>query len=148
MNDQKTLYVRADKESIKECKLIDTHRICKRTQLTHLLSGSYTCETQVIRNNITGLSDKICQFSPYKIKDLVHVPLYSDGFYVFIPEKEQELNIVCRNFSMTKLISTANLVHINDRYIITTDSLIIKTDKSVEYHSYIKKGGGGTQTAT
>ena len=138
LNDQKTLYVPADKESIKECKLIDTHRICKRTQPTHLLSESYTCETQIIGNSITSLSDKICQFSPFKIKDLVYVPLYSDGSYVFIPEKEQELNIVCRNFSKTKLISTANLVHSNDRCIITTDILIIKTDKSVEYHSYIK----------
>ena len=131
LNDQKTLYVPADKESIKECKLIDTHRICKRSEPTHLLSESYTCETQIIRNSITSLSYKICQFSPFKIKDLVYVPLYSDESYVFIPEKEQELNIACRNFSMTKLISTANLVHSNDRCIITTDSLIIKTDKSV-----------------
>ena len=36
LSDQKTLYVPADKESIKECKLIDTHRICERTQPTHL----------------------------------------------------------------------------------------------------------------
>ena len=138
LNDPKTLYVPADKESIKECKLIDTHRICKRTQPTHLLFETYTWETQIIRNSITSLSDKICQFSRFKIKELVYVPLYSGGSYVFIPEKEQELNIVCRNFSMTKLILTPNLVHSNDRCIITVDSLIIKTDKSVEYHSYFK----------
>ena len=62
LNDQKTLYVPADKESIKECKLIDTHRICKRTQPTHLLSESYTCETQIIRNSITALAIKFVSF--------------------------------------------------------------------------------------
>ena len=132
LNEQRTIYVPGDQEFVANCKKLDSLRICKRVQPSYLISEVYTCENQIVRNSIKSLDYKICQFSPFKINELVYLQLYQENGYIIIPEREIEINILCSEQSSNRLINGAMMLESSDDCVINSDSIIMKLRKTYE----------------
>lgn len=132
VNIQKTLYIPTDRETINRCKNIDIHEICKRNQPLIEISGTQTCDNQIIRSSVKSLDYNFRQMSPSKINELVYIQLNDEKAYLLIPEKDLEINILCDKNAQHLTLPKAIFLESDENCILQTDSLIIKLRKTSE----------------
>ena len=103
--EQKTLYVQTDKGALNNCKNVDFHKMCKRHQPSYLVSGTNTCNNQIIRTRAKSLD------------------------YIVVPKEEIELNIFCDKNSQQLTLSEAIFLETDGNCILHTNSMTIKLQK-------------------
>ncbi|XP_051167384.1 uncharacterized protein LOC127285425 [Leptopilina boulardi] len=129
-NIEKNMYVPSDIETIKLCKEIDDLRICKRNQPTYLISETNSCETSIIRRQNKHVTDQICQFSAFRILELVFIPLRDPNQYILVPEMPFELSVWCGTHTQTIKLNSASLLFSDNDCTIQTPKSILKLRKS------------------
>ncbi|XP_051170402.1 uncharacterized protein LOC127287486 [Leptopilina boulardi] len=140
-NLEKNIYVPSDVDSLKLCKEIDELRICKRTQPSYFISETHSCETSIIRRQNKHVNNDVCQFSAFRILELVFIPLKDPNQYVLVPEVPFELNVWCGTNTQTLKLNSASLLFSDEDCIIQTPKSILKLRKSKVRRSdiYFKK---------
>ena len=117
-NLEKSFYLYMHFETLKSCKNIDDLRICKRTQSTYLIRETHSCETTIMKHQNTRISDKTCQFSVFRILELIFIPLKDPHQYILIPEAHSELNVLCKTNAQTLKLNFTSLLFSNEDCII------------------------------
>ena len=115
---------------LQACKNLDELRICKRLKPSYLISETQSCETVILRCQNKEITDQMCQFSVFRILELVFVPLKNPNQYILVPETPLELNVLCRTRLETLRLNSASLLSINTDCIIQTPRSILKLRKS------------------
>ena len=78
INDQRTLYIPTSESDLNNCKFLSTIKICKRKNPSYLLAEAKSCETQLIKNSVRTLDNKICQLNVIIIDQTVFYILQND----------------------------------------------------------------------
>ena len=138
INLEKSFYVYSDLSTLQNCKNLEEIKICKRTQPSYLIIEIQNCETSRLRNQNEVISDHICQFSAFRILELLFIPLKDPNQYIIIPEHEIELNTLCNLQSRSVVISKPSLIYSDSDCIIQTPKSILKMLKSIEHNTDIK----------
>ena len=115
-----------DFENLSSCKNIDDLRICKRTQSTYLISEIHSCEATIMKHQDKWIFDKTCQFSVFRILELVFISLKDPNQYILIPEAPSELNVLCGTNAQTLKLNSASLLFSNEDCIIQTPKSVLK----------------------
>ena len=91
-------------------KFIDDTRICKRSQPRYLISEVHSRETAIKKHQSKQISNEICQFSVFRILELIFIPLNDPNQYILIPEMPLELNVSYGSTMHTIKVSFASLL--------------------------------------
>ncbi|XP_051175020.1 uncharacterized protein LOC127290481 [Leptopilina boulardi] len=137
INNEKSLYVPSDIKLLEKCKKLENQYICKRTQPTYLISEIENCETSIIRNHNKIISDRICEFSVFRIYEIAFIPLHDPDQYIIIPESEVELTTTCESRITIINIKEPSIVFSNSDCEIHTPKSILKLRKSIEHKTDI-----------
>lgn len=138
INPEKSFYVPTDFITLQNCKKLENTFICKRVQPSFLVSEIQNCETNIIKSQAKIISDKICEFSVFKISELAFIPLHDSNQYLIIPEKEIEINTICNEKNKIITLKEPSLVYSNSDCIIETPKSILKLRTSLEHNFDIK----------
>lgn len=131
INDQKTLYIPTSESDLSYCKLLGIIKICKRKNPSYLLAETKSCETQLIKNSVKIINNKICQINVIIIDQTVIYTLKkNEQGVIMIPNKEEIVHIYCENSNYEKTITGVTLIKALDNCILHTEYTIVKLSKT------------------
>lgn len=137
INSERSLYIPSDVKLLDNCKKIENHYICKRTQPTYLVSEIENCETSIIKNQNKIISDRICEFSVFRILELAFIPLHDTNQYIIIPESEVELTTNCKSSVNSIYVKEPSIIFSNSDCELHTPKSILKFKQSIEHRTDI-----------
>ncbi|XP_043479473.1 uncharacterized protein LOC122509439 [Leptopilina heterotoma] len=138
INQERTFFVPSDTTTLKNCKTLEDTYICKRLQPSFLISEVENCETSIVKHRYKTISDKVCDFSVFKISEMAFIPLHDPNQFLIIPEHEMELNALCDTKNQIITIKEPSLIHSNSNCILHTPKSILKLHNSIEHKFDIK----------
>ena len=130
LDEQKTLYVPSDEKTINVCKKPDNVYVCNRAQSIHLVSEIDSCENFINRSSIKRLNKKNCQFSPFRVNEIVFIQLRQEHPYIVIPEKSTTLHILCGTSNEYIKLESAQKITSNESCTINSEGTIMKINPS------------------
>lgn len=130
INDQRTLYIPTSETDLSYCKLLGITKICKRKNPSYLLAETKSCETQLIKNSVKIINNKMCQINVIFIDQTVFYILQNEQGAIMIPNKEEIVQIYCKNSNYEKSITGVTLITALDNCILHTEYTIVKLSKT------------------
>ena len=130
LDEQRTLYVPSDEKTINDCKKLDKAYVCKRAQPIHLVSETESCENLIIRSSIKRLNQQNCQFSPFRVNEIVFIQLRQENSYIVIPEKSTTLHVFCETSNEYVKLESAQKITSNESCTINSEGTIMKINPS------------------
>lgn len=86
----------------------------------------HSCETTIIKRQNKQISDQKCQFSGFRILELVFIPLKDPTQYIVIPETPSELNLLRGSKAQTLKLYSLSVLFSNEDCVIQTLKSILK----------------------
>lgn len=138
LNAEKSFYIPSDLNTLQNCKKLENQFICKRSQPTFLMSKIHNCEINIIRNYNKIISNKIWEFSVFKISEIVFIPLHDRNQYIVIPENEVKLTTSCNSQTHIVMINEPSLIYSDSDCTLQTSKSMLKLHTSIEHNFHIQ----------
>ncbi|KAK2585323.1 hypothetical protein KPH14_010005 [Odynerus spinipes] len=123
-NIERTQMSPSSSSFLNSCKYLDNIHYCKRLEPRYKITSEKSCLGRLLKANVHDA--KVCTALVGVMQHSVYLPLQTGTDWIIVPHSSEEIQILCDQISVVKVLTKPSIIHLEPNCVASTDFVILE----------------------